>query len=93
MQEEAKTASAREAAATVAMTGNPLLASAGAGGSAIVKRRWDDDVVFRNQVCPCVCLSATASVRVFVGAGFFMLARDMWRAPNLRHASRAFVLV
>lgn len=49
VQAEAKAIAAREAASTVAMTGNPLLASA-AGGSAVVKRRWDDDVVFRNQV-------------------------------------------
>ena len=37
------------------LQGNPLLdptrlgASAAAGGSFAVKRRWDDDVVFKNQ--------------------------------------------
>eukprot|EP00793_Prasinoderma_coloniale_P001763 PRCOL_00003569-RA len=41
-------AKAEEEAAKGAMfsAGNPLLAGAGGGG---VKRRWDDDVVFRNQ--------------------------------------------
>ena len=52
----------REAASTEAaerdssiLQGNPLLdptrlgASAAAGGSFAVKRRWDDDVVFKNQ--------------------------------------------
>ena len=33
------------------LQGNPLLqgGSAAAGGSSKLKRRWDDDVVFRNQ--------------------------------------------
>mmetsp|Transcript_12190 Transcript_12190/g.50461 ORF Transcript_12190/g.50461 Transcript_12190/m.50461 type:complete len:93 (+) Transcript_12190:746-1024(+) len=38
--------------AQAAMTGNPLLASAESESSAPefrVKRRWDEDVVFRNQ--------------------------------------------
>lgn len=47
-EEEAAAAAAAEEAA---LTGNPLLAGAGAGkkATARVKRRWDDDVVFRNQ--------------------------------------------
>jgi len=32
-----------------ALTGNPLLNSAGVPSSGRVKRRWNDDVVFRNQ--------------------------------------------
>ena len=31
------------------MRGNPLLAAEGGGGDFNVARRWDDDVVFRNQ--------------------------------------------
>ena len=32
-----------------ALIGNPLLAGAGEGSSGKLKRRWNDDVVFRNQ--------------------------------------------
>jgi len=45
-EEEALAAKARE---TAALTGNPLLASSTKSTTARVKRRWDDDVVFRNQ--------------------------------------------
>lgn len=45
-QEEAE----RKAKEAAALTGNPLLATAVTGKkSAKLKRRWDDDVVFRNQ--------------------------------------------
>ena len=46
VEERAETEKAEEAA----LTGNPLLASGGGGvGSGKMKRRWNDDVVFRNQ--------------------------------------------
>lgn len=32
-----------------ALKGNPLIDMDGAAGSARIKRRWNDDVVFRNQ--------------------------------------------
>ncbi|GMH50321.1 hypothetical protein TrRE_jg8940, partial [Triparma retinervis] len=40
----------REALATeAAMTGNPLLSDGSTGKSGKMKRKWNDDVVFRNQ--------------------------------------------
>ena len=46
-QEEEARAEAEEQQHTAVMTGNPLLAGAEEGFK--VKRRWDDDVVFRHQ--------------------------------------------
>lgn len=46
-QEAEQRAEAEANAHTAVMTGNPLLANAEAGFG--VKRRWDDDVVFRHQ--------------------------------------------
>lgn len=46
-QEDEARAEAEQTQQTAVMTGNPLLASADEGFK--VKRRWDDDVVFRHQ--------------------------------------------
>ena len=46
-QEEEARAEAEQQQQTAVMTGNPLLQSADEGFK--VKRRWDDDVVFRHQ--------------------------------------------
>ena len=48
-QEELEAEAEEEAKAKVAMTGNPLLNGGGAGSSGKMKRKWNDDVVFRNQ--------------------------------------------
>lgn len=47
-QREAEEAAAAAELEAAAASGNPLLRLAGEGGGAI-KRRWDEDVVFRNQ--------------------------------------------
>mmetsp|Transcript_30210 Transcript_30210/g.60033 ORF Transcript_30210/g.60033 Transcript_30210/m.60033 type:complete len:91 (-) Transcript_30210:47-319(-) len=46
-QEELEAEAEEEAAAKVAMTGNPLLNEGSSSGK--MKRKWNDDVVFRNQ--------------------------------------------
>ncbi len=38
-----------EARSEALRTGNPLLGLGGATADVAIKRRWDDDVVFRNQ--------------------------------------------
>ena len=49
-KEEAEAAAEEQAQLEeAALTGNPLLNSVGASSSGRIKRRWNDDVVFRNQ--------------------------------------------
>lgn len=48
-EEEAKAAQEEEKMEEAALLGNPLLASDEAASSGRMKRRWNEDVVFRNQ--------------------------------------------
>jgi protein CWC15 len=48
-EEEELAAKEEEKMEEAALLGNPLLSSESAGGSGKLKRRWNEDVVFRNQ--------------------------------------------
>lgn len=49
-EEEERLVAEEQAKQEAAIQGNPLMnLGAGAAGSAKVKRRWNDDVIFRNQ--------------------------------------------